>query len=87
MVRLSRQTITTIEEPALMHVSRSVHSQQDRIQRYAAASDAFFFFNQLTAPDLYEALEASLPDHRERLFPPAETLSMKGAVHSNMSPQ
>lgn len=59
-----------------MHSSRSVLSQQDRVQRYAAASDAFFFFNRLTAPDLLETLESSLPDHRERLFPPTETLSM-----------
>ena len=31
----------------------------------------------LTSPDLLDALEASLPgNHRERLFPPTETLSM-----------
>lgn len=59
-----------------MHSSRSVLPQQDRVQRYAAASDAFFFFNRLTDPDLFEVLEGSLPDHRERLFPPTETLSM-----------
>jgi len=76
MVRLSRQTIATTEEPAPMHISRSVLSQQDRVRRYAATSDAFRFFNRLTSPDLFEALEASLPDHRERLFSPTETLSM-----------
>ncbi len=59
-----------------MHSSRSVLSQQDRVQRYTAAGDAFFFFNRLTAPDLFDALEGSLPAHRERLFPPTETLSM-----------
>lgn len=59
-----------------MHGSRSVVSQQDRVQRYAAAGDAFFFFNRLTAPDLFDVLEGSLPAHRERLFPPTETLSM-----------
>lgn len=59
-----------------MHSSRSALSQQDRVQHYATTSDAFFFFNQLTAPDLFEALEGSLPTHRERLFPPTETLSM-----------
>lgn len=59
-----------------MHSSRSVSPQQDCIRRYAAAGDAFFFFNRLTAPDLFDALESSLPVHRERLFPPTETLSM-----------
>lgn len=76
MVGLSRQTIATTEEPALMHRSRSVSSQQQRVQHYAEVSDAFRFFNQLTSPELFDALEASLPEHRERLFPPTETLSM-----------
>lgn len=76
MIRLSRQTIAITEEPAPMHVSRSILSQQHRVQRYAAASDAFRLFNRLTSPDLFDTLEASLPDHRERLFPPTETLSM-----------
>jgi hypothetical protein len=76
MVSLSRQTIATIQEPALMHSNLSVLSQQRRIQHHAASSDAFRFFDLLTSPDLFEALEASLPVHRERLFPPTETLSM-----------
>lgn len=63
-----------------MHINRSALSQQHRVQHrvqhYAAANDAFDFFNTLTSPDLLETLEASLPDHRERLFPPTETLSM-----------
>lgn len=59
-----------------MHSSRSVSPQQDRIQRYAAAGDAFFFFNRLTDPALFEALEGALPAYRERLFAPTETLSM-----------
>ena len=76
MVGLSRQTIATTEEPAPMHRSRSVLSQQQRIRHYAEASDASRFFNQLTAPELFDALEAFLPEHHERLFPPTETLSM-----------
>jgi hypothetical protein len=59
-----------------MHINRSVLSQQHRVQHYAAASDAFGFFNQLTSPGLLDKLESTLPDHRERLFPPTETLSM-----------
>src|ERR1035437_7718415 len=76
MVSLSCQTIATTEDPAPMHVSRSVLSQQQRVQRYADTSDAFCFFNQLTSPELFDALEALLPEHRERLFPPTEMLSM-----------
>lgn len=59
-----------------MHNNRSVLSPQCRIRHYAASSDAFHFFNLLTSPDLFDALEESLPVHRERLFPPTETLSM-----------
>jgi len=76
MVSLSRQTIATIQEPALMHSNRSALPQQRRVQHHAASSDAFRFFDVLTSPDLFDALEESLPEHRERLFPPVETLSM-----------
>ena len=76
VISLSRQSIATTEEPAPMHVSRSVLSQQQRVQRYADSSDAFCFFNQLISPELFDVLDALLPDHREGLFPPTETLSM-----------
>src|ERR1039457_1197141 len=76
VVRFSRQTIATTQEPARMHINCSALSQQDRVQHYAATNNAFDFFNMLTSPDLLDTLEASLPDHRERLFPPTETLSM-----------
>ena len=33
-------------------------------------------FNLLTGPQLLDRVEALLPEHRERLFPPTETLSM-----------
>jgi hypothetical protein len=33
-------------------------------------------FNLLTGPQLLDQVEALLPEHRERLFPPTETLSM-----------
>jgi len=76
MVSLSRQTIATTEEQAPMHVSCSVSPQQHRIQHYADASSALSFFNQLTVPELFDALEDFLSVHRERLFPPTEALSM-----------
>lgn len=76
MVSLSRQTIATTREPAHVHSNRSVLSRQRRVQHHAATNDAFRFFDLLTSPDLFDALEGSLPEHRERLFPPTETLSM-----------
>ena len=39
-------------------------------------SSAIDFFNALTGPGLLDFLDARLPAHRERLFPPTETLSM-----------
>ena len=59
-----------------MNINPSAQSQQHRIKHYASVSDAFSFFNQLTGPELLDTIEATLPEHRERLFPPTETLSM-----------
>lgn len=50
--------------------------QQKRISQYVANSDSFAFFNLLTSPALLNKVESLLPEHRERLFPPTETLSM-----------
>jgi len=50
--------------------------QQQRVRRYAADSDSYAFFNVLTGPELLGQVESLLPEHRERLFPPTETLSM-----------
>lgn len=59
-----------------MHINRSALPQQHRVKHYAAANGAFDFFNMLTSPTLLDTMEASLPEHRERLFPPTETLSI-----------
>ena len=50
--------------------------QQQRIQKHAKNSDSYRFFNLLTSPELLSTMEELLPEHRERLFPPTETLSM-----------
>lgn len=47
-----------------------------RVQTHAKHSTAFDFFNALTHGDIFGHLESGLPVHRERLFPPTETLSM-----------
>jgi IS4 transposase len=50
--------------------------QQRRVGEQARHSDACAFFNLLTGAELLGEVEALLPEHRERLFPPTETLSM-----------
>jgi len=55
---------------------RACLHQQQRVCRHAANSDSYAFFNLLTGPELLEPVETLLPEHRERLFPPTETLSM-----------
>ena len=50
--------------------------QQERVRFHARNSDSYAFFNLLTGPELFDKVESVLPAHRERLFPPTETLSM-----------
>lgn len=50
--------------------------QRKTVSRYVHSTDAWQFFNVLTGDELLETVEAGLPIHRERLFPPTETLSM-----------
>ncbi|MCP4289615.1 MAG: hypothetical protein GY792_35200 [Gammaproteobacteria bacterium] len=65
------------KEPALMHPSQRIRiHQQKRIKAQAENSDTYAFFNLLTGPEFLDQVEQLLPDHRERLFPPTETLSM-----------
>jgi hypothetical protein len=50
--------------------------QQRRVHHRANQSDAYTFFNLLTSPELLDRVESLLPEHRERLYPPTETLSL-----------
>ena len=60
-----------------MHTNYSaVKHQQHRISAHHSKLNALSFFNQLTSDQLFERLESLLPEHRERLFPPTETLSL-----------
>ena len=60
-----------------MHSNRRAYAhQQRRVRRCADNSDSFAFFDLLTGSELLEQVESLLPEHRERLFPPTETLSM-----------
>lgn len=73
-----------------MHANRNRSQHQQKIVKtQASEQDSISFFNLLTSPELFDALENSLPDHRERLFPPTETLSMflAQAMHADRSCQ
>ena len=64
-----------------MHRKPKVFMQQQRqvqqqVRRQARGTDACSFFNLLTGADMLDEVESLLPEHRERLFPPTETLSM-----------
>src|SRR3990170_261341 len=75
--RVARHNHQSPEEPAHMHTPRRACAyQQRRVRSRANSSDAYAFFNVLTSPELLDEVESLLPEHRERLFPPTETLSM-----------
>jgi hypothetical protein len=60
-----------------MHPSqRPAIGQQQRMAQHVGEADSYAMFNLLTGPQLLDDVEQLLPDHRERLFPPTETLSM-----------
>lgn len=50
--------------------------QQRRLAKHVQKVDANHFFNLLTGPQLLEAVEALLPEYRERKYPPTATLAM-----------
>ena len=60
-----------------MHPSQHPAAQQQRrVRHYACNADSYTMFYLLTGPQLLDRIEVLLPDHRERSFPPTETLSM-----------
>lgn len=52
------------------------HTQQRLLHQHRKNSDCYRVFNLLTSDNLLDKVEALLPSHRERLFPPTETLAM-----------
>jgi hypothetical protein len=60
-----------------MHATSSApRQQQNRVQQHILKSDIYSFFNVLTSEELLWHVEQCLPEHRERQFPPTETLAM-----------
>lgn len=60
----------------MKHCNRESVQQQRRIAKHVQKVDANHFFNLLTSPELLDIVEAHLPVHRERQYPPTVTLSM-----------
>lgn len=61
----------------MIHATLRTRLQQHRdIQQQIHSSDSWSFFNLLTGDALLATVEALLPEHRERSFPPTETLAM-----------
>jgi len=56
--------------------AQAAKGQRRRVMRHASQADAYSLFNLLTGPELFEKVESLLPEHRERLYPPTETLSI-----------
>ncbi len=56
-------------------LSRTRH-QRKRVEYYASSSSSYSYFNLLTSDELFDTVESLLPDHRERQYPPTETLSL-----------
>ncbi len=60
-----------------MYPSRqSAPHQLKRVSHHVGNTDSHALFNLLTSPQLFDQVEALLPKHRERLYPPTETLSL-----------
>ena len=58
------------------HTHRASRLQQSLIKQAASACNSHRFFDLLTGDILFDKVEELLPEHREREFPPTETLSM-----------
>ncbi len=65
------------------------HLQQGVIKKFVKNTETQTFFNLLTGPELFDVIESNLPNHRERRFPPTETLAMflSQALNSDSSCQ
>ena len=66
----------------MTHCNRPSLPQQRRLAKQAQKIDANHFFNLLTGPQLLEAVEALLPEHRERQLPTdADVIDVFRASH------
>jgi hypothetical protein len=54
----------------------STSHQQNRLKAYQENCDSYHYSNMRTSDALLDTVEEPLPEHRERLYPPTETLSI-----------
>ena len=60
-----------------MNITRSrTQHQTNQVGHFVNSSSNYTWFNLLTSEPLFDTLESLLPDHRERQYPPTESLSM-----------
>ena len=60
-----------------MNRKQATHKHQhNRVRHHAGKTNSYDYFNLLTSSEMFETVESVLPEHRERTFPPTETLSM-----------
>lgn len=59
-----------------MHCNRRLQRAQRGITRWVREAEPNHFFNLLTGPKLLTMVEQLLPSHRERRYPPTQTLAM-----------
>ena len=60
----------------MRHSTTAVRAQQRFIHTFQSQNTCLSTFNLLMSNDLFKQVENLLPSHRERLFPPTETLAM-----------
>lgn len=56
--------------------SKLTRIKQQRIRKQINKVDSHSFFNLLTSEELLDQIDELLPEHRERIYPPTETLSL-----------
>jgi hypothetical protein len=82
------QAISFSSEPASMTTNNKLTQyRQQRIQKKARGCHSHDFFSVLTSDELLGVVGDLLPEHRERRYPPTETLSMflSQALHEDDS--
>jgi hypothetical protein len=57
-------------------IDKNPKTHQKRFADRVRTTDCYGFFNLLTGPELLDVVEVHLPEHRERLYTPAMTLSL-----------
>jgi hypothetical protein len=62
-----------------MDARRQIALHQQRARRHVASRDANTFISLLSRPGLLDCIKGLLPSHRERLFPPTETVDVHGS--------